>query len=218
MTEVWKAFDNLHFSRSPLIQSNDHHIAAVHCQLSSAFQSLRHLTDLRDSTNKRNSLKLEDIGYSDWIYLTQRALMSILESSNKNRIGLGRCCSLAGLLYVECYLRDVIPSSRMVCDLVTRLVSSLQELKLNARHRASDQVSGHWIFWTIFVGAIAAKRSNSKGSSAMREKLMKWLALISGNFTNKPWSVVEKSLRAICWSEKGGKLVGALLWDEITAN
>lgn len=138
--------------------------------------------------------------------------MSSIESFNETQNGLSRCCALGGLVYVECCLRDVSPRSRIVCDLVARLVTSLDELKLQPQNQIPNQVYGHWIFWAVFVGAAAAERNTS---TADREKLVKWLGLVAGRFKHQPWPEIYKSLRRISWSERGGGLVGASLWEEI---
>jgi hypothetical protein len=191
-------------------------VAALCGQLTSVFNSLHGLTKVLNTANTTSYSKVPDIRYSDYIYLTQRRLILILEKSNKIRYGLGRCCSLGGLIYVECSLRDVSPNSRIVYDLVARLVTSLEGLRLPPQYGVSYQVYGHWIFWAIFVGATAAKRGRAQRSSTALGKLVKWLSRVSGKFTNKSWSEVEKSLRSICWSERGRRLVGPSIWEEIT--
>ncbi|KAG0647654.1 hypothetical protein D0Z07_6718 [Hyphodiscus hymeniophilus] len=218
ITRLLQTLENLKRSRGMVISAEDSVVETVHHQLSSVFESLHALTDILDWARKMSISDLDDICYSDWLYLTQRALMFILENSKRTKYGLDTCCSIAGLIYVECCLRDANTSCRIVCDLVARLVDSLEQLKIRPRHEVCHQVYGHWIFWAIFVGAVAAEhqeRSNVEGSAAAKDKLMRWLAAVSGNFIDKPWLEVEKSLRAICWSDMGGTFVGAFLWDQI---
>lgn len=175
----------------------------------SAFRGLHKLTDiLNASFDTPRTGAWDDVSYSDAVYSIQRTLLDIANNSHGQLACLDKCCSVGGLIYVNCCLRDVSPTSRGVCDLVSNLVPCLDKVKKQQQKLMAGQVNGHWLFWAIFVGAAAARRS----SAADRAKL---LGLMAGKITGEPWAKIEKSLARICWCEKVGTLVGAPLWEEI---
>lgn len=186
-------------------------VGALDQQLKSAFHRLHKLTDILNTNHATVHLKLEDISYSDEVYLVQREFLSIIRFFGENR-GCGHSsCSIAGMIFVECCLRDVSTSSRIVCDLVARVVVSLEDSERGPRHQAEGGILDLLIFWVLFVGAAATERN-----TAVREKLVKWLVFVCRRLMQEPWTKTEETLKRISWVERGGRLFGAPLWEEIT--
>ena len=178
-------------------------------RLKSAFHRLHKLTDILNTNHTTVRLKLEDVSYSDEVYLVQREFLFI-RFSGENR-GCGQSsCSIAGMIYVECCLRDVSTSSRIVCDLVARLVDSLEDLEREPRYQAEGGILNHLIFWVLFVGATAAERN-----TVAREKLVKWLVFVCRKLMQEPWTKTQETLKRISWVERGGRLLGAPLWEDV---
>lgn len=196
--------------------NKDCSLATLDDRLTSAFCGLHRLTDLLNASfDTPRPFGYDDVYYSDALFTIQRTLLEVAKSSDGTLRCLDKCCSVGGMIYVNCCLRDFSPTSTGVCDLVSRLVSSLDTVKKQHQSLMAGQVYGHWLFWAIFVGAAAARRSTADRSHADQAKLFKWLGLVAGKITREPWSEIEKSLARICWSERGGILGEAPLWEEI---
>jgi hypothetical protein len=178
-------------------------------RLTTALQGLRGLTELLNSAATFPEANLEEICYGDKVHSVKRQLMQISQSQS-HRNSIDKPSSLAGLIYVECCLRDVSPNRRIVRDLVIRLVGSLKEVENNALKLIDGAEVCYLIFWTLFLGSCAA-RSNT----AERETLMNWLGPVTKRVVREPWTRLQESLKKISWLEREVHLEGALLWKEI---
>lgn len=181
--------------------------------LKSNFHRLRKLTDILNMDPTATCRKLEDISYGDAVYSVQREFMAIVRCFTEHSQRGQSACSLAGLIYVECCLRDVSPRSRIVCDLVDRLVDALSDMEREPRFQPEDEMPTHLLFWLLFIGAAAAEEN-----TVVREKLMKWLAFLCRRLIHEPWTKTQETLKRISWVERGGRLFGAPLWEELTRN
>ena len=209
--EVSDSVDQTLPPKSLYVSSKQLSVGALDQRLKSAFHRLHKLTDILNANHTTVHLKLEDVSYSDEVYLVQREFLSIIRVFGENR-GYGQSsCSIAGMIYVECCLRDVSTSSRIVRDLVARLVDSLEDLEREPRCQAEAGTLNHLIFWVLFVGATAAERN-----TAVREKLVEWLISVCRRLVQEPWTKTQETLKRISWVERGGRLFGAPLWEEVT--
>ena len=80
-------------------------------RLNSIFTNLWHLSRFLDVQTPENTT---DMMFPDAVYCIQRCTMFTLAESKQYPDQVYRSCCTAGLIYVESFLRDVKPNSRIV--------------------------------------------------------------------------------------------------------
>jgi hypothetical protein len=83
--------------------------------------------------------------------------------------GVDQICCVAGLIYVECCLRDISPRSRIVRELVTRLSGLIENLTEHLQGRVSHDQIMNLSLWSIVVGGSATKNTEEQ------RQFVKWL-------------------------------------------
>lgn len=175
------------------------------------FAELRMLNDLIDLGTGFSYMN--NLSFSDSVYNIQWELNIICHDGRKDACRIERSCALAGLLYVECFLRDVNPSSMVVARFVQSLHTSMEETAKTSKKSLLDNSNSSTLvdlwFWSLFLGGMII-------NVATKDEKDNWfahqLAQIIGQMDIAGWESVESKLRKVCYSCSKMRELGQAFW------
>ena len=96
------------------------------------------------------------LGLSDATYSIQRELV-LASDAFKETLGLDRICCVAGLISIECFLRQVNPNANIVGIMNERIQTSISQFGGAGRVEPETR-SSTLLLWACFVGAVTSKQ------------------------------------------------------------
>jgi hypothetical protein len=116
---------------------------------------LQRLSSRLDSNQTDSGGDSAHLWLGDALYSVLRELM-LLADEFKNTPGLGQACCIAGIIYVECFLRNENPKTKILEMLNARLQRSMLKFK-EAFGIGADERESRLLLWSLFVGAVSSK-------------------------------------------------------------
>jgi hypothetical protein len=149
---------------------------------------------------------LDHLAYSDRVYFLQRRLMLLTHdfdfppSTSKSASAIAPLSCIAGLIFVECILRDIAPSARIIGTLLKRLVVAIVTSMADLE---GCNVEGLMkvVFWTLAVGATVSTEGNGTGS---RGWFIVFLIKLRHALQLKTWEDADEVLKCVTWPEAQG--------------
>lgn len=155
------------------------------------------------------------ISCSDSVYNIQWKLNTIYHDWRDNADRIERSCALAGLSYVECFLRDVNPSSTVVARFSESLRTSMEETASIFQDSLLDTLTATGLvdfwFWSLFLGGVIVNTPSSDGEGNW---FADQLAMIISHMELTSWKSAESKLQTVCYSSLKMRGLGQAFWQK----
>ena len=202
---------NLHGSRRtyvlPATSSQDvHHYVfdrqGLNEQVITQLGKLRHLNSYLISIRGNSASVLPQLALSDATYNLQRDLV-VASNAFKKTTGLDHICCIAGLIFVERFLRQVNPNANIVGVLNERLQTSISEVEGGAQFSVSENPTV--LLWACFIGAVTSKQV---------DWYLRYIVAIVESLEIRTWVQVDNILTAIVFPQESTP-AAARVWDKV---
>ena len=179
-------------------QDTEFELCKVDKTLAALFDDLRHLSGFLAGKYPDFSHKIDDISCSDKLYSVNRRLVSLLDQYRDKTSRIERSCCIAALMYINCYLREVRPLTRIIRDFVVQLKASMIELdgSTGTLQSVDDVAISKLVVWALVLGATMAPAGPER--TWFISRLMYMLDIMHVVY----WEDVEVMLKTIVWPEE----------------
>jgi hypothetical protein len=171
------------------------------------FIDLRYLANISSLPACRLTVEMEEqIMRSDEVYFTERSLLTLSNLSGPRSFVTAYC--IATIIYIDNHIRDIAFIARLVSRHVARLKLSMELFLGEAPNFAATSTTPRTIFWTLYVGGIAAGGRIERGWFVTQ--ILDFCDLLKLNF----WEDAESVLKTFLWPAVWD-FHGILLWEDI---
>jgi hypothetical protein len=130
------------------------------------------------------------IRLSDAVYSVQREFI-LASDAFRTTPGVDQFCCIAGLIFVECFLRDVNPNAKIVELLNQRLRASISQLE-SAVQEESNASRSSLLLWGLIIGAVTSEHVNWH---------VQELAFLAQSLDVQSWGDMERRIREVVFPE-----------------
>lgn len=179
----------------------------LHKDLIDKVINLRYLAGISSSFNRRQTVERdEQIMRSDEVYTIERSLLTLSNLCGPRNF-VTSCC-IAAIIFIDNRLRNIAFIARLMGRHVVRLKLSLGMFLDQASNIAAHSTTPRTIFWTLYVGGIAAGSRLERGWFV--EQLLEFCDILELTCWEDAEGVLNTFLWPSAWNSQG-----TLIWESL---